>query len=95
MKKLKSIQLSLEHFPVPHSKENAQIALYLESIMAKTLSKKIHSIEIPSMRILSKFFDCPLMQIYDAMRTLQVGGYDYQFFSVDSNIKIWLSERRK
>lgn len=89
-----SVQLNLEQLPKLNSKDGGQLALYLESVMTKNLSDTVHSVELPSLHTLSKYFDCSFMQLYDAMRALRIYGYDYQFSSLDDSVQIWSNERR-
>jgi hypothetical protein len=95
MPKSHSVHLKLEQLPKLKSKEEAQLALYLESVMTNNLSDTIYSVELPSIQMLSEYFDCSSMQLYDAMRALRVYGYDYQFSGLDGSVQIWSKERKK
>jgi hypothetical protein len=95
MNTLRSAHLSIHDLPKPQSKEKAQVALYLESLLIRHLSPAVHFVELPSMHELAEFLGCSFMQLYDAMRALRVCGYDYRFSSLDGAVQIWSNERSK
>ncbi|MBX2859894.1 MAG: hypothetical protein KTR14_01575 [Vampirovibrio sp.] len=44
---------------------------------------------IPSINDLSPFFRCSQMDILNILLSLRIHGYDYEFATLDSSIRVW------
>lgn len=90
----RAMVINLEHFPayeVPVSKRGlaTHIARYLKGLLAD--SRQAKQVELPSFSVLSKFFRCTHLEIYDAFKALRSQGYDYQFSGLDGSVIVWLT----
>lgn len=85
--------IKLEHFPayeMPDSKKGlvAHIAKYLTMMLTGLSARDGQYIELPSLSMLSKFFRCTHLEIYDAFKAIRSQGYDYQFSSLDGALLV-------
>lgn len=86
--------INLEHLPTSHlsnvrGRMKEHIVQYLEVLAGDKLSCHADYLDLPSIGALSSFFNTTSMDVYDALRSLRLKGFDYQFSSLDGSVQLW------
>jgi len=78
-------------YPVPGSKGlmKDQIVHFLETMAEENLTCHADYLDMPSISSFSSFFNTTSMDVYDALRSMRMKGYDYQFSSLDGSVQLW------
>jgi hypothetical protein len=86
--------LDIKEFPAYKHPERgikpiSEITRYLQDLLTCKFHGDYKNIELPPFNLLLEFFNCSHLECYDSFSGIRFLGYNFEFLSLDKNIRVW------